>query len=867
MKKILYSALIIVAGLFAASCEQEHIEAVYDPSKVTAQTLGDISGLVLDGEGEALTVNFNPADFKMAVAQSYTLYASASSDMSSKVKVASTIAIENGVGTIRILQKDLNSLVYALGGAADEPFTVFFQLSASLANDKNGAIASTTIDSNIVSAEFVPYSTLIKDVDLYEHVWVIGSSASVGAWSFDNVYQYLYDYDKTGETFTGLIDFGEEGPSGGFKLTGVGNWNDDTKNWGSEAQDEAAEAGTIQLVAGGGSKDIKAYAKRYYAFSLNVNSLVLTKLYAFDNVGIVGAFNGWNAADAAMKMEYNAHLHRFYIDYTFDEASELKFTCDDSWDLNWGGSEGDAVSGGANIAVEPGSYRIYLDLNKASYEFSSSMFGKEEPTGDENDTPDNPSDSYKGWGIIGAFNDWSADEPMTENGGVWTGYFTNTAGGEFKLRKDADWAENYGGTLGSLGVAFDAVADGSNLTTPESGFYKVVLDLSGAAPKITVSAGTVWSLIGAFNNWSGDVDMTETDGKWVSPATKLSGEFKIRYNHAWDDDRGGTLVSIGTAFDVVKGGANINVPDGEYIVTYDPSAETILVEGALPSNAWSLIGVNGNWDSDIFMTELSSGIWVSPVVEFSGEFKIRYNHAWAVNRGGTFEKSGARIAVTNDGANINVPSGKYQVVYNPFLEAVTVNDVNKGWSLIGEFEGHSWDYDLFLSKVADNRYESEAFKATGGFKVRYDAAWDDDRGGTFAEDGTAFSAVKGGSNITVGDNLSGNLFKLVYDSSAETLTVTRCWVVIGQVNGSNWDKDIVMTETSTGVWEAIVTVNGEFKIRKSGTWDINRGGTLGSLGTAFSVTNGGDNIKVPANDKAYRVVYNAGNETITVTEN
>lgn len=863
MKKLLYTTIIAVVSLFAASCEQEHIEAIYNPEAVTAQTLGEISGVVLDAEGEAVTVTFNPADFNMPVATSYALNASASSDMTDKVKVSAKIAIADGIGTITMLQKDLNSLIYSLGGVADEPFTVYFQLAASIANDKNGAIDSTTSVSNVVAATFTPYSTVVKDVDLFEHVWVIGASANVGSWSFDNVFQFLYDYEKTGNTFTGVIDFGEAGPSGGFKLVGVGNWNDESKNWGSEAQAEEAEVATIQLIASGGSKDIKCYSKRYYSFSFNTSTLVLTKAASFDNIGIVGAFNGWNAADANLKMTYNPYFHRFYIDYTFDAATELKFTCDDNWDTNWGGKDGTTSPGGDNIAVEAGSYRIYLDINKSSYELSTSMFGKDEPTGEETGGGDEPEpETYKGWGIIGGFNEWGGDAPMTEKAGVWTGYFTNTAGGEFKVRKDADWAENYGGTIVSLGTAFEAVAGGDNLVTADAGFYKVVLDLTGDVAMLTVSEGNVWSLIGGFNEWSGDVDMEEVDGKWVSPATKISGEFKVRHNHDWGENRGGTLASIGVAFDAVAGGDNINVPEGEYIVTYDPTAETILVEGALPANTWSLIGVNGDWNNDIFMTQLASGIWVSAPTAINGEFKIRFNHDWGVNRGAAETTVGVAFAAVQDGGNLNVADGTYQVVYNPMLDLITINNCTNGWSVIGQFEGHNWDYDLYLS--ADG--SSETFLVDGTFKIRYNGGWDENRGGTFAADGEAFDAVPGGDNINVGTDAVNNYYKLNYDATAEKIIVTKAWCIVGQVNGTSWDKDFPMTEVAKGVWESSVTVNGEFKIRKSGDWGVNRGGTLAELGTAFAVENNGSNIAVPTADKKYKISYDAAAETITVVE-
>lgn len=717
MKKFIYASLIALAGLFAASCQQEHIEVVYDPSKVTVQTLGEISDFTLDAEGEAITTTFNPADYKLTVASAYTLYASASSDMAEKVKVTAAISIdENKIGHISIKQPAMNSLVYSLGGVADEAFTVYFQLEGGLKNDKEGTIASTIIGSNIVSASFVAYSTIVKDVDLYPHVWVIGASASVGAWSHEKVYQFLYDYDKSGSTYTGLIDFGTEGPSGGFKLTGIAGWEDNL-NWGSEAQAEEAEQGSIQLIASGGSKDIKCYSKRFYFFTFDTETLVLTAKYAFENVGIVGAFNGWNAADANMKMTNNDKLHRFYIDQIFDENTELKFTCDDKWDLNWGGSDGTIAGGGANIAVEAGSYRIYLDLNKGTYEFNSAMYGKDEPTGDEPGPEPEPEPTYKGWGLIGDFNNWDGDVALTEANGVWSGYFTNVdkeggVHGGFKFRKDADWAENFGGPGGGeiyevpLGEPFQAVAGGPNLATP-AGFYKAVLDLNNEAnPTITISEANVYSLIGEINGdaWTKDVEMTFKDGVWTSPVVTISGGFKIRHNFSWADTdtyglEEGATAEVNKEITLVQPGSNISLEAGDYKVQFNPESKKMLITAvAFPEQLYMIGEEFGGWDwnSDgvVEMTPvLHNPDWGA---EAEGQFyTVRYFTAgkgfkfcaqrawsgdfWGLTTNDGYTEQGGNCVVAEDGFYLIHIDFKNEKVHVEPARVYGIGDAFGGW--------------------------------------------------------------------------------------------------------------------------------------------------------------------------------------------
>ena len=856
MKKILYSTLIALAGLFAASCEQEHIEAIYNPQNVTPQTLSSFQGCALAEDGAAVTASFQKADFGGDFATVYTLFYDMDPSFPNPSKMSATISD----GTISIAQKTLNSIILNAGGMAGEPFLLYFKLVGYLANDKGSAIESTSVESNVTFAEFIPYDADLLDVDKYPHIWIIGAHEKVGAWSHDKVHQFLYDYDGTG-VYTGMIDYGDNA-AGGWKLTGIAGW-DDSCNWGSLAQDEAAEVASITLVSAGSSKDIKCYSKRFYKWSFTPASMTLNLMFGFDNVGIVGAFNGWDPADANMKMNYNEYYHRFYIDQTFAEDTELKFTCDDAWDMNWGTN---MEPGGPNIPVSAGSYRIYLDFNKMEYSFSTSMFGQEEPG--STDTPEPPVvETYKGWGMIGSFNDWGGDVEMTESAGVWTGYINLTADAEWKLRKDAGWDENVGGTFVALGEPFAAEAGGANIAIGVAGFYKVVYDTN--AQTITVSNGEVWSLIGGFNDWSGDVDMVEVDGKWVSPATQISGEFKLRKNHAWDENRGGTLVNLGEAFSAVPGGDNIKVDDGLYKVTYNPADETIVVEPGKPENLWSIIGsvAGTSWDTDFYMTK-SGDEWVYEGLEIAegNEFKIRFNNDWGVNRGGAFVALKEAFEVSQDGPNIaGVPAGTYNVTYNPAAETITIAEPQTGWSVIGNFNG--WADDAVMTEVVPGIWVSDVLELSAGWKIRFNKDWAVNCGSDqLTAQGVFAKGVQDGSNV----ELAGT-FKVVYNANNGTLG-TLGWGVVGSIAslGFGWAQDLPLNLASDGKWYSVPFVaaaGDEFKIRKNADWAENFGGTLAAIGEAFEAVPGGDNIKITEETAGtYMVVYDPEAGTITLTK-
>lgn len=82
-------------------------------------------------------------------------------------------------------------------------------------------------------------------------------------------------------------------------------------------------------------------------------------------------------------------------------------------------------------------------------------------------------------GLIGDFNSWGAQEPMTtlDGGLTWTGTLTVTDGQGWKIRFNDNWDINLGGDLNNLTVG------GANIVVP-AGTYNVTLDLNTVPYKI-----------------------------------------------------------------------------------------------------------------------------------------------------------------------------------------------------------------------------------------------------------------------------------------------------------------------------------------------------------------------------------------------
>ena len=585
MKKLFYT-IIAFAGILAASCSTDEDKLVFDPSSTAAPTLGTLAGTTLSSDGADLTFEFTQPKYNVDAGVLYALYASDSQDFGKQEKLAATI----GGTKVTVKQSALNSVILNLGGEPGAEFTVYLRLDSWLATNKNTAVESSLARSGVLSATFVPYSQLILDKDIYDHVWVMGDYSG---WSHDKA-QFLYNYSKDGNIFTGVIDFDDKAASG-IKFTGAASWDEATGNWGTANPDDASEAASVTLL-NGSNDNIMCYGKRFYKFTLDKKALVLTKEWGADKIGVVGTINNWAAPD--VEMTFNKDYLRFWVDLEVTGDQEIKFRADEDWVYNWGA---DAKLGGDNIKVGTGKYRVYLDLNKGTVELNEKMFGKTEPSaGGDEPEPEKPAV----WSLIGTIGgtNWDTDTDMTNTDGeVWIARSVAlTANDEFKLRFGHDWPDAVGGTEANskstidptnpydvfkpvLGTVF--ATGGMNIQVGVEGTYDVTYD--NAAKTILVeNHKALFSLIGDINGsgWGKDFVMTQDGDVWTSPVVTIGGEFKIRYDFSWADSNTygvaeGTTVEIGKEFTVVQPGGNIKVPEaGDYKVIFNAKTLAVTIQ-------------------------------------------------------------------------------------------------------------------------------------------------------------------------------------------------------------------------------------------------------------------------------------------------
>ena len=871
MKKVLS---IIAAGLAAMtvfSCVKEENKVIFDPSDVVAPVVNDYE--ITDN---ALAVHYTPAKFAEGIQNA--VHGIVLTNVDGKAVETELATSEKEAGVLSVSKSALNKALAAEGVEEGAVCSFSFIVRATL------AVANFVIDSKNsgdVSSYELPATPSNPWIDFKEvSAWgVTGSIASAGLnWDKDIVM-----YTDGGRHVARNVKLT---PSDQFKFRKDHAWGE---NFGGEGDVEpfVCELGT-EYVAVGGGKNLGVAAEGVYDLLLDTDAGTFTVTEAFVTypgfdedspwsvIGSIESFEmNWDK-DIAMTTNGEWHVAEGVELKTSDQ---FKFRKDQAWGENFG-AEGDvepfvcdldveytANPGGKNLAVAAdGTYDLLVNPEAKLFKVVESLGGKSGLVGG-GDGPGPQPPAVTGWNIIGLNGDWENDVLATEDNGVWTAYITAEGDTEFKWRKDGAWEEDYGGVFVALDEPFAAVAGGANIKIG-AGFWKVVLNTNDLT--ITISNGQVWSLIGVNGNWDADIDMVLTDGKWVSPVTKIAGEFKIRENHAWKNDRGGSFTAVGEPFEAVAGGGNINVPEGNYVVTYDPTAETIVID----ETGWGLVGTITAWGEspDIILKE--EGLFLvarNVALNETDEIKLRYKSSWDVNRGGR-TAVGKAVKVAQDGANIKPGvAGNYDIWYRPdsdVLFVMTAGSELSYWGVVGTINGWAAP-DKIMYEDESGKLVSDEFEitSTDAIKIRMNETWTVDRGGTFNELGEPFAVTQGGANIVVGRDAK---ISVSYDSENEMITLfgeytgeapDELWSLIG-VNG-DWETDIDMTLTD-GKWVSpAVKMSGSFKLRMNHAWGVDRGGTLVALGEPFAAVAGGDNIALPAED-TYVVTYDRQAETIVV---
>ena len=394
-------------------------------------------------------------------------------------------------------------------------------------------------------------------------------TGSINGWdNSDTTYKLTNDGSDPYEnpTFTCRIPAPEDGSNVEFKMTPESGLGGD---WSKCLA--AGDEGKFKYNNDGGNLVINAVAGAKF-YDLTFNMLDQTweaKALLFDieqNWYLTGSINGWNNSDTTYKMTndgrdpYENPTFTMRIPAPEDGSNiEFKMTPESGLGGNWSKclAAGSGPAGtfaynndGGNLVIEAVEGAKYYDVTFNMMELTW---------------------SYKAISFepfvyfIGATDGWANAEQklaLTDEGaGIYTGYVycadPNGWGNCFKFQKVAgDWGTEInsghmtGGMTGGVGLH-----DGdTNFEIKDGeGVYFFTLNLSDNS--LNALKVEKMGIIGDFNGWSGDVDMTWNATDYCFEATGAgvnANGWKFRINADWDINLGGATLT-----DLVANGDNL----------------------------------------------------------------------------------------------------------------------------------------------------------------------------------------------------------------------------------------------------------------------------------------------------------------------
>lgn len=420
-------SLFVLAGALVACSDDDLTQltesATTPPELSLSETAFDLEmGRAAE---EALTFSWNALELNVNTPVRYILELALAGTNFGEVKTL----MSSGDTSFTLTVAQLNAQAISLGIGPEEEGSLEARVIARL-----GTTAAGNLVSSVKELSVIPYAA---SLDL-STTWGIVGDATPNGWDGPDVPFWKTDKDNVLVAYTALVE-------GEIKFREDNSWDND---YGGA--DGVLEPGGANI----------AVAEGQYKITVNFEELTYT-LEKF-SLGVVGdaAPNSWDGPD--IELTYDPTSNKFRALAELSEG-EIKFRLNNQWSVDWGGSDGELVSGGDNIPVEAGTYLISVDLDNETYEIEpvTNVWGV---VGDA--TPN----GWDGPDVV-LHIDYTSDYASGE--GVWYAENVSLTEGNIKFRANNDWAIDYG----SDNADGQLDQGGSDIPIESAGSYDIVLDL------------------------------------------------------------------------------------------------------------------------------------------------------------------------------------------------------------------------------------------------------------------------------------------------------------------------------------------------------------------------------------------------------
>jgi hypothetical protein len=350
-----------------------------------------------------------------------------------------------------VTAKQINTIALGFGFAYNTAYNLDVRVISSYANNNE------QLTSNTVTISYTTYVVPPKIQPPGDSALFIIGSATANQWTqpVNPMIQQFTRIDSV--TYQGSFYLIGGGAYDFLPING--SWN--TKyNVASNQVPGINQGGAFQISTGPGD-DIPGPAQTgIYTIRVNFQTGMFTvtedSLYA--SLWVPGDYQGWAPATAPTLASYTSNgSYEGYVNIT--TTNGFKFTSEADWNgTNYGdtaanGESGILNAGGGNNLNIPAAGYYFIQANTKALTWSAAATT---------------------WSLIGDFNGWSADVPMTYNATsqTWSGTISPGSAGGFKVRANDAWTINYG----TGGSANSLVLNGGNIPIT-AGTHTITLDL------------------------------------------------------------------------------------------------------------------------------------------------------------------------------------------------------------------------------------------------------------------------------------------------------------------------------------------------------------------------------------------------------
>ncbi|MDE6681395.1 MAG: hypothetical protein K2J92_08635 [Muribaculaceae bacterium] len=352
MKK--YSILFLGAlGLLAASCDDNHIEPakpqqnpqeeILKNGNITSETDGVLASGSLTlaqypNYGDMIPV-MKLVSAENLPAGSEVIYHVEISNTSAYDVNAVLTATDGGDGVYYVESSEWNNAHVAIFGESQRVRNVYYRVSTFVELDGSdyrydasnytaqGLLKETCIDTGVVTELFTPGAANGNSV---------ADSQPLAGWDETNFQGYAH-------------------LNGTFKLV---NSLTSGKTYGMGAEEGVLQENGSDIPVPGDNG--------LYWVEVNLGDMTY-KLTQISTIGMVGAFNDWNVAEAEALTPSTDFL-TWTVTVNNMAAGDWKFCANNGWDISLGTSLGNLTQGGNNLHLaQTGTYEVVLHLNDVPY--------------------------------------------------------------------------------------------------------------------------------------------------------------------------------------------------------------------------------------------------------------------------------------------------------------------------------------------------------------------------------------------------------------------------------------------------------------------------------------------------------------------